>query len=197
MSVVILMPIFAPGGEVKRAEPPDVFAGITFGDVIEVSKAVHKTLHVEGVHQTNRAQPEKAHPAKAQDRPNKDGQNNYRRLGIAPDFVNAAIYFGSPALTVGRRRLIQPAQMGPPEATLFGARNIVRRVGGRMMLAVISDPTGGMTGSIEYRPENQHLLDEAIGLQSFVSEHAMVADGGSESAKSNKTRREPEHFQAG
>src|SRR6202045_1915329 len=134
MSVVILMPIFAPGGELKRAEPPDVFAGITFGDVIEVSKAVHKTLHVEGVHQTNRAQPEKSHPAKAQDRPNKDGQDNYRRFRIAPDFVNPAIHFGSPALTVGRRRLIQPAQVSPPEATLFGARNVVRGVGGGRVL---------------------------------------------------------------
>lgn len=55
MSVVILMPIFAPGGELKRAEPPNVFARIAFGDVIEVRKAVHKTLHVQGVHQANRA----------------------------------------------------------------------------------------------------------------------------------------------
>ena len=188
MCVVILMPIFAPGGELKRAEPPDVFAGIAFRDVIEVRKAVHKTLHVEGVHQANRAQPEKAHPAKAQDRPNKDRQNNDRGFRVAPDFINAAIYFGSPALTIGWRRLIQPAQVSPPEATLFGARNIVRRVSGGMMLAVISDPTGGMTGSVEYRPENQHLLDEAIGLQSFVREHAMVTNGRSETAKSDKKR---------
>src|ERR1700688_171357 len=197
MSVVILMPILAPGGELKRAEPPYVLAGIAFGNVIEVRQAVHKTLHVEGVHQANRAQPEKSHPSEAQDRPNKDGQNNYRRFRVAPDFINAAIHFGSPALTVCRRRLIQPAQMGPPEATLFGAGNVVRSVSSGMMLPVISDPAGGMTGSVEYRPENQHLLDEAISLQSFVREHAMVADGRSKSAKSDKKRCKSENFKAG
>src|ERR1700722_4247847 len=197
MSVVILMPIFAPSGELERAEPPYVLAGIAFGDVIEVREAVHETLHVEGVHQANRAQPEKAHPSEAQDRPDKNGQNNYRRLGIAPDFVNTAIYFGSPALTVGRRGLIQPTQMGPPEATLLGARNVVRSVGGGMMLPMISNPTRWMTGSVEHRPENQHLFDEAIGLQSFVCEHSMVADGRSKSAKSDKKRGKSEHFKAG
>lgn len=65
------------------------------------------------------------------------------------------------------------------------------------MLPMISDPARGMTGSVEYRPENQHLLDEAIGLQSFVREHAMVADGGSKSAKSDKQRGESENFKAG
>src|SRR6202035_3057433 len=96
MSVVILMPIFAPGGELKRTEPPDVFAGVAFGNVIEMREAVHKTLHVEGVHQANRTQPEKAHPSETQDRPDKNGQDNYRRFRVAPDFVNTAIYFGSP-----------------------------------------------------------------------------------------------------
>jgi len=66
-----------------------------------------------------------------------------------------------------------------------------------MVLPVISDPACGMTGSVEYRPENQHLLDEAIGLQSFVREHAMVTNGRSESAKSDKKRRESEYFKAG
>ena len=196
MRVMILMPVFAPGRELKRAEPPDVFAGIAFGDMIEMGEAVHEALHVQCVHQTNRAKPEKAHPAEAQDRPDKDGQDNYRRFRIAPDFVNPAIYFGSPALPVGWRRLIQPAQMRPPEAALFGARNVVRRVGGGMVLTVIRHPACGMTGSVEYCPENQHLLDESIGLQSFVREHAMVTDGRSESAKSDKKRGESEYFEA-
>jgi len=100
------MPIFAPGRKLKRAEPPDVFAGIAFGNVVEMRQAVHETLHVQGVHQANRAKPEKAHPAEAKDRPDKDGQNDYRRFRIAPDFVNPAIHFGSPALTIGWRRLI-------------------------------------------------------------------------------------------
>jgi len=106
MRVVILMPIFAPRRELKGAEPPNVFAGIAFRDVIEMRQAVHETLHVQGVYQTNGAKPEEAHPAKAQDRPDKNGQDNYRRFRIAPDSVNAAIYFGSPALPVSRRRLI-------------------------------------------------------------------------------------------
>ena len=188
MCVVILMPVFTPGRELKWAEPPDVLAGIAFGNVIEMREAVHETLHVQRVNQANRAQPEKAHPAEAQDRPDKNGQNNYRRFRIAPDFVNAAIHFRSPALPVSWRRLIQPAQMRPPEAALFWARNVVGRVGGGMMLPVISDPACGMPGSVKYRPENQHLLDESIGLQSFVREHAMVTNGRSESAKSDKKR---------
>ena len=87
--------------------------------------------------------------------------------------------------------------MRPPEAALFGTGDVVGCVGGGMMLAVISDPACGMTGSVEYRPENQHLLDETIGLQGFVREHAMVTDGRSESAKSDKKRRESEYFEAG
>jgi len=87
--------------------------------------------------------------------------------------------------------------MRPPEAALFGTGNVVRRVGGGMVLPVIGDPARGMTGSVEYRPENQHLLDETIGLQGFVREHAMVTDGRSESAKSDKKRRESEYFEAG
>ena len=121
MSMVILMPIFAPRRKLKGTEPPNVFAGVAFRDVIKVRQAVHEALHVQRVHQANRAKPEKAHPAEAQDRPDKNGQNNYRRFRIAPDFVNAAIHFGRPALPVGWRRLIQPAQVRPPKAALLGA----------------------------------------------------------------------------
>jgi hypothetical protein len=87
--------------------------------------------------------------------------------------------------------------MGPPETALLGTGNILGLVGSGMMLTVISDPTGGMTGSVEHRPENQHLLDETIGLQSFVREHAMVTNGSSESAKGDKQRRESQNFEAG
>ena len=121
MSVVILMPVFTPGRKLKGTEPPDVFAGVAFGDVIEMRQAIHETLHVQRVHQANRAKPEKTHPTEAQDRPDKNGQDNYRRFRVAPDPVNAAIHFGSPALPVGWRSLIQPAQMRPPEAALLGA----------------------------------------------------------------------------
>src|ERR1700688_539537 len=86
--------------------------------------------------------------------------------------------------------------MRPPEAALFGARDVVGCIGGGMMLPVISDPACGMAGSVEYRPENQHLLDEAISLQSFVREHAMVTNGRSESTKSDKKRCKPENFEA-
>jgi len=106
MGVVILMPVFAPSRELEGAEPPNVLAGIAFRDVIEMREAVHEALHVQRVHQTNRAKPEKAHPAETQDRPNKDGQDNYWRFRIAPDFINAAIHFGSPALPISWRRLI-------------------------------------------------------------------------------------------
>src|SRR5450631_3159722 len=106
MSVVILVPVFAPGGELEGAEPPDILAGVSFGDVIEMREAVHEALHVQGVDQADRAEPEKAHPAQAENRPDKKRQNTYRRFEIAPDFVDAAIDFGGPAIAVGRRRLI-------------------------------------------------------------------------------------------
>jgi len=76
----------------------------------------------------------------------------------------------------------------PTEAALLGLEMSLGVSVVELMLAMISDPACGMTGSVEYRPEDQHLLDEAIGLQSFVREHAMVTDGRSEPAKSNKKR---------
>jgi len=120
----------------------------------------------------------------------KNGQDNYRRFRIAPDSVDAAIHFRSPALADGGRRFDTASANAPHQKPpCLGLEMSLGVVSGGVMLAMISDPACGMTGSVEYRPEDQHLLDEAIGLQSFVREHAMVTDGRSEPAKSNKKAR--------
>ena len=46
ISVVVFVPVFAPGRQLQRAKPPDVFAGISFLRVIKVRQAIDETLHV-------------------------------------------------------------------------------------------------------------------------------------------------------
>src|SRR5208282_5442074 len=58
MRVVVAVPVLAPGRQLQRPQPPDVPAGVSFFRVIQVRQAVHKTLHVQRVQQTNGADPE-------------------------------------------------------------------------------------------------------------------------------------------
>src|SRR5438552_13193498 len=44
--VMVFVPVFAPSGQLKGAQPPDVHAGIAFLNFFQVREAVHKTLHV-------------------------------------------------------------------------------------------------------------------------------------------------------
>src|SRR5882762_1641621 len=128
VGVMILVPVLAPGSQLEGAEPPDVHAGVAFFDFIEMREAVHQALHVQRVDQADGAHPEETHPSKAKNQAHKDGKNNDRRFGPAPDLVDAGVEFGSPALLVGGMRLIQPAQMSPPESPLLGTGNVLRRV---------------------------------------------------------------------
>src|SRR6266850_1156538 len=70
--VMVLVPVLAPGGQLERAEPPDVHAGIAFFDMVEMREAVYQALHVQRVDQAYRAHPEKAHPAEAENQTDAD-----------------------------------------------------------------------------------------------------------------------------
>ena len=63
MGVVVFVPVFAPGRQLQRTQPPDVLAGVFFVGVIEVRETVDKTLHVQRIDQTNRTDPEEALPS--------------------------------------------------------------------------------------------------------------------------------------
>jgi len=181
--VMILMPVLAPGSQLERPEPPNIHAGIAFFDVVEVREAVHQALHVQRVDQADRAHPEKAHPAEAENQTNADREDNDGRFCPSPDSVHTTGELRSPALLVGGLSLIEPAKMRPPETALLGTGDVLRRVGNRVMETVIGDPTRGMAGAVEDRPEDQELLDEAVGLESLVREHTVIADRGAQPAK--------------
>src|SRR3989454_5547322 len=100
-------------------------------------------------------------------------------------------------MPVGRRSLVEPAQMRPPEASLFGAGNVVGSIGVRMMQAMVSDPARRMPRTVENSPENQHLFDEAVQLDGAVREGAVVTNRGSNSAESHEQQGHTEDLQAG
>src|SRR6267154_5943907 len=98
--VMVLVPVLAPGGQLERAEPPDVHAGIAFFDMVEMREAVHQALHVQRVNEADSPHPEEAHPAETENQADADREDNDGRFGPAPDFVDATGELGSPALFV-------------------------------------------------------------------------------------------------
>src|SRR5882672_5064394 len=93
--VMILVPVLAPGGQLERAEPPDVHAGVAFFDVVEMREAVHQALHVQRVDEADGAHPEETHPAEAKNQANENRKDDNRRFGPAPDLVDARVEFRS------------------------------------------------------------------------------------------------------
>src|SRR5260370_37913811 len=87
--------------------------------------------------------------------------------------------------------------MRPPEATLFGTGDILRRVGHGMMQAMISDPARGMTGAVENGPEDQELFDESVGLERLVGEQAVIANRGAAAAKGHEENHKGNELEAG
>src|SRR6266404_6622246 len=195
--VMILVPVLAPGRQLEGPEPPDVHAGVALFDFVEVREAVHQALHVQRVDEADGAHPEETHPAEAKNQANKDGKNNNRRFGPAPDLVDAGVEFRSPALLVGGMRLIEPAKMRPPKAALLRTGNVLGRVGDGVVQAMIRNPACRVAGAVEDGPEDQELLDELVGLDGFVGEHAVVADGGAEAAEGDAQYRHADDFEAG
>ena len=63
---MIAVPVFAPRGHLKRAQPPDVLTGIdTFRKPgFEMQKAVDEALHVQAIKHSDGAEPKETGPAK-------------------------------------------------------------------------------------------------------------------------------------
>ena len=63
--MVITVPVFAPGRDLKRTQPPDVLAGVDTRRKagLEVQKAVDEALHMEAIKHSNCAEPEETGPA--------------------------------------------------------------------------------------------------------------------------------------
>src|SRR5215467_13555562 len=138
MCVMILVPILAPRGQLKWTKPPDVDARIpSFFLLTKVRQAVHQALEMERIDQPHRSHPEEAHPAKSQNQSDEDREHDNWGFRPAPDFVNPTGHFWSPALLVSWFRLIQPAQVRPPETALLRARDIFRQIGYCVMQPVI------------------------------------------------------------
>src|SRR5580692_6910710 len=149
--MMVGMPVFAPGRDLERTEPPHVHAGIldAFFGMSEMGEAIDQALHVQRVNEADRANPKKAHPTETEQKSGEDRENDHGSFKLAPRRVHAAGQLRSPPLLISGLRLIEPTQVRPPEATLLGTRNIVRSVRHGMMKAVVGDPTCGMAGTIE------------------------------------------------
>ena len=192
--MVILVPVLAPGGQLERAKPPNINAGIAFGFVPKMRKAVHQALQVQRVDQSQSAHPEKAHPAKSEKQSTENGKHDDGRFEPSPVLVDSADQFRRPSWLVGRLGLIEPAQVRPPESTLLGTGNVLRGVRDGVMQAMIRDPACRMTRAIEDGPENQKLLDKAVGLECFVGEHAVIANRSAQPAKGDEEKSQAQDF---
>src|SRR5713101_6262110 len=160
-------------------------------------EAVHEALHVQRINEAHGAEPEETHPTEPQQGSAKEREKDYGGFKPAPYSVRTAREFRRPALLVRRVRLIEPAQMRPPEAALLGAGDVVRRIRYGMMEPVVRNPACGVAGAVEDRPEDQHLLDELVGLERVVRQHAVEADCRAQAAKCDEENRQTEDFQAG
>src|SRR5262249_51866485 len=86
--------------------------------------------------------------------------------------------------------------MRPPKATLLRARDIFRKIGDRVMQAMVRHPTCWMPGIVEHCSENQKLLDDWISSQGLVREHAVITYCGAKLAERGKQHRQSQHLEA-
>src|SRR5215831_7333774 len=92
--MMIGVPVLAPSGELERAEPPNVLAGVAVLGVAEVRKAIHQTLHVQRVDEANSTGPEKTLPPQQQ--PGTKRKHNHRAFSVHPELVDAFCKVWSP-----------------------------------------------------------------------------------------------------
>ena len=140
IGVVVAVPIFSPGGHLQRAQPPDILAGISISAVAQMCEAVDEALHMQRIDKANCAYPEEALPSQgssAEQREQYDGH-----FSISPHFVDTLVEFRAPILRIGARRLIQPAQVRPPEPAMRGTGNILGRIRLGVVVPMVGDPTG-------------------------------------------------------
>src|SRR4051812_8023714 len=103
-----------------------------------MGEAIDEALHVQRVDQTDGADPEESCPTEESSA--EDGHNDHGNFSAGPEFVDAAGELGTILHLICRLRLIEPAKMCPPEATMGGAGDIVGTVGVDVMMTMIGDP---------------------------------------------------------
>src|ERR1700691_2391420 len=104
---------------------------------------------------------------------------------MLPKPVRSPIQFRTPSLRVRRGRLVEPADVRPPKAALLGARDILGRIGVRVMVPVVCDPSSRRTGAVQNGPENQQMLDRLIQPEGAVRQQTVVADRRTQTSQSD------------
>src|SRR5260370_24284959 len=125
-------------------------------------KAVDEALHMQRIHQPDCAHPEEALPSQnssTQQRDQDDGD-----FSISPQFVDSLVELRTPVLSIRTGRLIQPAQVCPPEPAMRGTGDILGRVGLGVVMPMVSDPTGGSACAREHGKANQPVLDYFVQI---------------------------------
>src|SRR5438046_9768784 len=61
---------------------------------------------------------------------------------------------------------------------------------------MIRDPAGRVARAVEDGPEDQNLLDDPVGLEGLVGEHAVIADGRAQTAKSDAEQSHADNLEA-
>src|SRR6476661_50976 len=113
---MIAVPVFTPGSDLKRSEPPNILAGIHSlrQPRLEVQDTVHGSLQMQAVSHAQSAEPEKTGPSK-DEIPERHRHDNDKRLKFRPEQIARLDHVGRPFVHAGRRPLIQPSEMSPPE----------------------------------------------------------------------------------
>ena len=80
---------------------------------------------------------------------------------------------------------------------MLGTGNVIRRIGTRMMAAVISNPTGRMPRAIEDSQEDQYLFDDPVYLEGAMGKHAVVTHRGPKTSQRDEKNGYAKRSQAG
>src|SRR2546426_634673 len=118
---------------------------------------------MQRINEADGADPEKSYPTEKGS--TEQGDHNHRDFGARPELVDTASELGAVLHLIRGLRLVKPAQMRPPEASVGRAGNVIGTIGVDVMVAMIGDPTSRSARSIEHRPEDQEVLDELIELE--------------------------------
>src|SRR3954471_2604386 len=135
---MIPVPVLAPSAHLQRAEPPDVLAGVAIRVLAEMGEAVDEALHVQRVDEADCADPEKAGPP--EQRSAEDGNDDHGDFGARPKLVDSASELGAILHLVSGLRLVEPAQVRPPEATMGRAGDVLGAVRIDVVMAMVCDP---------------------------------------------------------
>src|SRR4051794_25812442 len=192
---MIAVPVLSPCAHLQRTQPPDVLAGVAIRMLAEMSEAVDEALHVKRIDETDGADPEKSRPT--QESSAENGNDDHGYFSSSPEFVDAAGELGAILLLICRLRLIQPAQMRPPEAAVSRAGNVVGTVRVDVMVAMVGDPTSRRSGTVEHGPEDQKMLNKFIELKGFMRKRTVITNGGAQPTENADNEPDAENLPSG